>query len=102
VGAVALLNKEKAKVVPGHAHKHVDSTWYLDTGASNHMTGDRAAFTELDEAVAGNVCFGDGSMVQIKGRDTIAFRINGGHQRALTDMFFIPCLKSSGLDRSTR
>ena len=39
--------------------------WYLDNGASNHMTGDREKFQELDEAVTGKVRFGDGSTVQI-------------------------------------
>jgi hypothetical protein len=33
--------------------------WYLDTGASNHMTGDKAQFSEL------NLTVGDGSKVEI-------------------------------------
>ncbi|XP_071685113.1 uncharacterized protein [Lolium perenne] len=76
--ALIFLNEENAKVVPGPVAGQLDSTWYLDTGASNHMTGDRAAFAELDEAVRGNVRFGDGSVVQIMGRGTIGFSIDGG------------------------
>ncbi|XP_074373433.1 uncharacterized protein LOC141713757 [Apium graveolens] len=41
--------------------------WYLDNGASNHMTGHRGKFAELDEGVIGQVKFGDGSMVHIRG-----------------------------------
>ena len=44
-----------------------DISWYLDTGASNHMTGCRDKFAELDEAVNGKVKFGDGSAVDIRG-----------------------------------
>jgi hypothetical protein len=41
--------------------------WYLDTGASNHMTGCREKFAELDTKVTGSVKFGDGSIVEICG-----------------------------------
>jgi hypothetical protein len=78
VGAVVFLNEEKAKMVPGREDKPVDSIWYLDTGASNHMTGDRASFTELDEAITRNMRFVDSLVVQIMGCGTITFSIDGG------------------------
>ncbi|GJX53057.1 hypothetical protein Tco_0281426 [Tanacetum coccineum] len=34
----------------------MDSLWYLDNGASNHMTGIREHFKELDEKVSEKVC----------------------------------------------
>ncbi|XP_074322365.1 uncharacterized protein LOC141659411 [Apium graveolens] len=39
--------------------------WYLDNGVSNHMTGEKSKFRELDEKVTGQVRFGDGSTVDI-------------------------------------
>jgi len=47
--------------------------WYLDNGASNHMTGDLEKFKTLDDEITGKVKFGDGSMVEIKGKGTILF-----------------------------
>ena len=41
--------------------------WYLDNGASNHMTGDRCLFQELKEASQGTMRFGDGSTTKIGG-----------------------------------
>lgn len=39
--------------------------WYLDNGASNHMTGFRGKFTVLDENITSQVRLGDGSIVEI-------------------------------------
>ena len=51
-----------------------EQLWYLDSGASNHMTGSKASFSELDDDVTGTVKFGDGSRVAIQGHGTIIFR----------------------------
>jgi hypothetical protein len=69
--------------------------WYLDNGASNHMTGDLQKFTELDEGVTGKVRFGDGSSVEIRGKGTILFRCRTGDQWALPDVYYIPRLRSN-------
>ena len=42
-----------------------EQRWYLDSGASNHMTGSKAAFFELDDDVTDTVNFGDDSRVPI-------------------------------------
>jgi hypothetical protein len=84
------LNEEKVIPVPSP-----DGVWFFDTGASSHMTGERHAFSTLDETVHGTVKFGDGSLVAIRGRGTIVFRGQSGEQRALTDVFFIPSLRSN-------
>lgn len=35
-----------------------DGVWVLDTGASNHMTGNRSVLSQLNEGVKGSVRFG--------------------------------------------
>ncbi|CAA6675444.1 unnamed protein product [Spirodela intermedia] len=39
-----------------------EEAWVVDTGATNHMSGSRTAFTELDTEVLGTVRFGDDSV----------------------------------------
>ncbi len=66
--------------------------WYLDNGASNHMTGDRRKFRELDETVTGVVRFGDASSVQIMGKGLILVACKNGDQWLLDDVYYIPSL----------
>jgi hypothetical protein len=60
---VVHLDEPRAQVHLGAARDESEPRWYLDSGASNHMTGCRATFSELDEKHAGSVRFGDGSQV---------------------------------------
>ena len=46
--------------------------WYLDSGCSRHMTGDRSLFKIFESKKGGNVTFGDGSKSQIKGKGIIS------------------------------
>ena len=69
--------------------------WVLDTGATNHMNGAKSAFSELDSEICGMVKFGDGSIVEIEGRDTILFIGKGGKHHKLTDVYFILRLKAN-------
>uniref|UniRef100_A0ACD5XRG8 Uncharacterized protein n=1 Tax=Avena sativa TaxID=4498 RepID=A0ACD5XRG8_AVESA len=91
VGTQAVfLNEEKVVPVPAAA-----GVWYLDTGASSHMTGVRDAFVTLDESVKGSVRFGDGSLVEIGGKGNLLFRCTDGNQRVLAGVFFIPRLRTN-------
>lgn len=60
--------------------KTESNLWYLDNGASNHMTGLRSKFYELDERVTGRVKFGDESVVLIKGKGSVAFECKNGEK----------------------
>ena len=45
--------------------------WYLDSGCSRHMTGNKALFKTLFEGKIGTVTFGDGSKSVIRGIGTV-------------------------------
>lgn len=75
--------------------KEANNHWYLDTGASNHMTGCRSWFTELDTSVSGSVRFGDGFEVTISGRGSILIEGRTGEHKVLTDVYYIPKLTNN-------
>lgn len=92
---VVYFNEEK--VVPSNYETNTgeDDFWYLDNGASNHMSGDRKYFAHIDEFITGKVRFGDDSRIDIKGKGSIEFVDRHGEARTMTDVYFIPDLKSN-------
>ena len=59
------LDELRAQVHLERVGGEQEQRWYLDSGASNHMMGSKAAFSKLDDDVTGTVKFGDGSRVAI-------------------------------------
>ncbi|KAJ0809578.1 putative RNA-directed DNA polymerase [Helianthus annuus] len=88
-----LLNEER--IEPASYAIEDESVWYLDNGASNHMTGVRSHFRELDEKVTGQVRFGDGSHVEIKGIGSILLECLNQEQKIISQVYYIPSLKSN-------
>nr|GEZ30476.1 zinc finger, CCHC-type [Tanacetum cinerariifolium] len=85
------LHKENV----GYKETNKDSLWYLDNGASNHMTGIREHFKEPDEKVSRKVRFKDGSYIEIKGKGIILIGCDDEKQRIISHVYYIPDLKSN-------
>jgi hypothetical protein len=92
---VVHLNEEQARACLGAEDDVKEPKWHLDTGASNHMTGVTSVFSELDKNITGTVHFGDGLVVQIKGRGSVVFVVHGGRHRVLSRVDYIPRLRTS-------
>lgn len=86
------LDEHKLFVQLGEKGASGSTHWILDTGATNHMTGQRDAFSELDTSVHGTVRFGDGSVIAIEGRGTILFKCKNGAHQVLAGVYYIPRL----------
>jgi transposase InsO family protein len=79
----------------GSEEEHDAKSWVLDTGATNHMSGSRAAFAELDTAVCGSVWFGDDSVARIEGCSTVLFMCKNGEHRSFSGVYYIPKLTTN-------
>lgn len=90
---MVFLNEDKLFPKKLGTNKEDADVWYLDNGASNHMTGNRESFSTLDETVKGKVRFGDGSYVKIVGKGSITLVSKTGEKRILKDIYYIPELK---------
>ncbi|KAD4384758.1 hypothetical protein E3N88_24926 [Mikania micrantha] len=91
------INVSEEKVFPEkyEVQTEGDNMWYLDTGATSHMTGNKNLFSTLDDKTGGTVRFGDNSCVTIEGRGSILLECKNGEQRLLTDVLYIPYLRSN-------
>jgi len=72
-----------------------DRVWVLDTGASNHVTGDRSALINIDNNVQGTMRFGDDSCVEIQGLGSVVIQGRPQEHKVLTDVYYISKLKSN-------
>jgi hypothetical protein len=70
-------------------------TWVLETKVTNHMSDCRETFTKLDTAVLGTVHFGDDSVAQIEGHETVVFMCKNGECQSLEGVHFISRLATN-------
>ncbi|KAG2667762.1 hypothetical protein I3760_15G130800 [Carya illinoinensis] len=73
-----------------------DCLWYLDSGCSRHMSGDKNLFKKIEASHGGTVTFGDGSKAVIEGKGSI--EIPG--LPVLHDVLFVNGLKANLLSIS--
>lgn len=92
---LVFLNEENLVPKKYEIKKGEEDLWYLDNGASNHMTGNVTYFSELNRNIKGKVKFGDDSHVNIEGKGSILFQSKTGEQKLVTNIYYIPDLKSN-------
>ena len=72
-----------------------ENIWYFDTSASNHMNGNRSMFVKLNEFVNDNVIFKNDSKVPVKGRGNIFFRAKDDNHKIISNVYYMPNIKSN-------
>jgi hypothetical protein len=74
---------------------NIDTMWYLDSGASNHMCGHKHLFKEMQKIEDGHVSFGDASKVKVEGKGRICYLQKDGLIGSIKDVYYVPDLKTN-------
>ncbi|KAJ4955119.1 hypothetical protein NE237_011902 [Protea cynaroides] len=68
---------------------------YSDTGCSNHMCGDKSAFSNLDESYHDNVKFGDNLRISVMGKRKVTIQTKESAIQTISNVLFVPDLKTN-------
>lgn len=71
------------------------NTWYLDSGCSNHMCGNKSLFYDLDETFRETVKLGNNSCISVMGKGDIKLHMKNNIVHTISSVFYIPDLKSN-------
>ncbi|XP_039056284.1 uncharacterized protein LOC120199175 [Hibiscus syriacus] len=69
--------------------------WFLDSGCSNHMTGVKSLFNEIDETFKKKVTLGDNKQIQVEEKGNVAVKGNSSNVKLLYDVYYIPSLSQN-------
>jgi hypothetical protein len=62
--------------------------WYFDSGASDHITGDRNAFDTFRNITPFSITHGDESKVLVTGKGSVVLNVQGGADISFSDVLF--------------
>ena len=75
------------------AEEKSEDIWFLDSGCSNHMTGNISMFSMLDENVKSVVTLVTDSKVSIKGKGRVSVLTKKGEGRSISYVYYVPNMK---------
>lgn len=68
--------------------------WFLDSGCSNHMSGDRNLFSKLNEDFRHSVKLGNNKKMEVVGKGNTKLMLNGANY-VISDVYYVPELKNN-------
>ncbi|KAL4560614.1 hypothetical protein LXL04_032767 [Taraxacum kok-saghyz] len=71
-----------------------ETIWYLDSGCSNHMTGNKHWFFQLNEDFRHSVKMGTDLKILVKGKGNIRIEVEGITQ-VISEVYYVPELKNN-------
>lgn len=75
-------------------HAQREAVWFLDSGCSNHMSGNKEWFSDLDVQFRQTVKLGNNSRMAVMGKGNIRMQVNGFTQ-VISEVYYIPELKNN-------
>ena len=92
----AELNETEELLLMAYVEMHDadrSDVWFLDSGCSNHMCGDRSLFFELDEEFQQLVKLGNNMKMSVAGKGSVRLYLDG-LKHIIAEVFYVPELKN--------
>ena len=74
-------------------HAPSDKVWLLDSGCSNHMTGNKDLVANLDVTVQTEVKLGTEKTVAVDGKGVVYIVTKQGEPKTISEVYYVPGLK---------
>ncbi|GJV64547.1 putative RNA-directed DNA polymerase [Tanacetum coccineum] len=68
--------------------------WFLDSGCSNHMCGNKERFVDLDESFSNTVKLGNNTRMTVEGKGSMKLVLNEATY-VIKDVYYVPELKNN-------
>nr|XP_011468675.1 PREDICTED: uncharacterized protein LOC105352743 [Fragaria vesca subsp. vesca] len=68
--------------------------WFLDSGCSNHMCGDKSMFSSLNDKFNHSVKLGNNTRMQVAGKGSVRLTMKGV-AFVISDVYYVPELKNN-------
>nr|GEV46500.1 putative RNA-directed DNA polymerase [Tanacetum cinerariifolium] len=68
--------------------------WFLDSGCSNHMCGNKERFVDLDQSFSNTVKLGNNTRMTVEGKGNMKLVLNGATY-VIRDVYYVPELKNN-------
>jgi hypothetical protein len=75
------------------AETNSEDIWFLDSGCSNHMTGNIALFSALDKNMKSEVTLGTDSKISVMGKGEVKIFTKQGERKTIADVYYVPGMR---------
>ncbi|KAE8679726.1 hypothetical protein F3Y22_tig00111398pilonHSYRG00405 [Hibiscus syriacus] len=93
----AELEEEEELLLMSYLEEHRanrEEVWFLDSGCSNHMTGCKDWFFDLEEGFNRSVKLGNDTRILVVGKGSVKVQVNGVTQ-VIPEVYYVPELKNN-------
>ena len=74
-----------------------NNLWYLDSGCSNHRTGNKNSFLQLNKNVKSNITLSDRRTQEVAVKGVIAIKPKNGTSKFIQCVLYVHCLAQNQL-----
>eukprot|EP00253_Pinus_taeda_P018707 PITA_18707 len=87
------ISQDNVLLACNMAETNSEDIWFLDSGCSNHMTGNIALFFALYQNVKSEVTLGTDSKIFVMGKGEVKIFTKKGEKKTIEDVYYVPGMR---------